>query len=272
MNRVFAACAFALALYAGHAFAGYPQTSLHYAPNANFDSMGNYAPGAAGFNLADVSSPGLMPYLPAGVKALVFLGLCNGADVTFVNTVTPYLGDAKVFGFYLMDEPDPTGKYQKLCPPANLKAESDWIHAYMPGAKTFIVLMSLGVDADPNYAGSYTPANSDIDYFGLDPYPCKQEWSGCNFSVIPKSVLAAQSVGIPKAQLIPVYQAFGGGGYSAWLLPTQAQEQQILTMWGMFLPTPAWDYAYSWGSQLGDQSIETTPYLQQIFTQKNTGH
>src|SRR5213593_4073296 len=30
-------------------------TGLHYAPNHNFDSSGNYMPGQAGFNLADVS-------------------------------------------------------------------------------------------------------------------------------------------------------------------------------------------------------------------------
>src|SRR6266446_3530403 len=33
--------------------AGGPGTGLHYAPNGNFDSSGNYAPGTAGFNLAD---------------------------------------------------------------------------------------------------------------------------------------------------------------------------------------------------------------------------
>src|SRR6266478_5228144 len=48
-----------------------PVTNLHYAPNNNFDSSGNYAPGKAGFNLADVSSVSELTSLPSGVKALI---------------------------------------------------------------------------------------------------------------------------------------------------------------------------------------------------------
>ena len=54
-----------------------------------------------------------------------------GVTPSFTNVVQPFLGNARVFGFYLMDEPDPTGRYSALCPPANLKAESDYIHYFL---------------------------------------------------------------------------------------------------------------------------------------------
>ena len=84
-----------------------PQTTLHYAAGAN----GTGTPLSLGFNLADVSSVSALNNLPAGVKGLVWLGLCHGADNTFIRKVQPFIGNAKLFGFYLMDEPDPTGKW-----------------------------------------------------------------------------------------------------------------------------------------------------------------
>src|SRR5207244_6412629 len=85
---------------------GGPVTALHYAPNHHFDSSGRYVPANAGFNLADVSNVSQLDSLPSGVKGLVWLGLCNGADSSFINAVQPFVGDhPKLFGFYLMDEP-----------------------------------------------------------------------------------------------------------------------------------------------------------------------
>lgn len=249
----------------------YPQTAIHYAPNGNVDSSGRYVPGAAGFNLADVSNVHTLNALPIGVKGLIWLGLCNGADATFVTRVTPFIGNARVYGFYLMDEPDPTGKYAPLCPATNLKGESDWIHAHLPGAKTFITLMNMGADANPTYANTYNSANTGIDLFGLDPYPCKTEFKGCDYNVINAGVAAAEAWGIAENQIVPVYQAFGGGGYAAWILPTSAQEQQIWRVWASLVAYPTFDFAYSWGVQASDQTISTTPALQTIFSQKNAG-
>jgi len=70
--------------------------------------------------------------------------------------------------------------------------------------------------------------------------------------------------------MIPIYQAFGGGGYSSYTLPTAAQEQTILSTWAALLPDPPFDYAYSWGVQDSDSAISNTPCLQQIFLQWNT--
>jgi len=253
---------------------GSPATGLHYAPNHNFDSSGSYAPARAGFNLADLSGVSTLNALPSGVKGLVWLGLCNGADSTFINAVKPFVGNPKLFGFYLMDEPDPTGQWNPLCPAANLLAESDWIHANVPGAKTFIALMNFGSTKSPTYANTYNPGNSHIDLYGLDPYPCRSELGGCDYNRITVAVAAAEAAGIPVASLVPVYQAFGGGNWADdgggyYLLPTASQEQQILATWAALVPTPVFDYAYSWGTQNSDQALESSTDLQAVFAAHN---
>jgi len=253
------------------AVGGGPVTGLHYAPNHNFDSSGNYVPGQAGFNLADVSSVSGLTALPSGVKGLVWLGLCDGADSKFIDAVRPFIGNPKLFGFYLVDEPDPTGTWNPLCPAANLMAESDWIHANVPGAKTFIVMMNMGTNESPTYAGTYNPANSHIDLYGLDPYPCRQGMNGsCDYSMITKAVAAAEASGVPRGGIVPCYQAFGGGNWGGnYAVPTSSQEEQILSTWAPLVPNPLFDYAYSWGSQNSDQALENAPDLQAVFSAHN---
>jgi hypothetical protein len=242
-----------------------PVTSLHYTPNGNFGSNGAYLPGQDGFNLADVSSVSALNSLPAGVKGLVWLGQTDGVDSAFLSAVQPYIGNPKLFGFYVADEPDPS-----QVSAANLKAESDWIHANVPGAETFIVLENMGTPTNPSYLNTYNPANTDIDLFGLDPYPVRPQFTGgVDYSVIPDAVSAAEAAGISLNQIVPVYQAFGGGGYSSWTMPTASQEQQILSTWASVVPTPVFDYAYSWGVQDGDSALGGSPALQQVFAAHN---
>jgi hypothetical protein len=233
-----------------------------------------YGPGADGFNLADVSSNAATEALPAGVKGLEWIGSCAGATPGFQSTIGGYVGDPKVFGFYLMDEPDPSS-----CPAANLKAESDWIHANDPGTYTFIIEQDLSSSNHPTYQGGYTPANSDIDLYGLDPYPCRSEnpaAAPCAYSWLGLAVSAAENAGIPLGDIVPVYQAFGGGawvddGGGSYQLPTAAQESAILSTWATLVPTPVFDYAYSWGSQNGDQPLNASLALQQVFRAHNDG-
>jgi hypothetical protein len=252
-----------------------PVTGLHYTSNGNWSSSGAYEPGQLGFNLADVGASWELAYLPAGVKALVWLGDCGGATTSFQSQVQPFIGSPQVWGFYLMDEPSPSS-----CPAADLQAESDWIHTNDPGAKTFIIEQNLSASYSPNYMGDYTPANSDIDYYGLDPYPCRDDTypvplNGCNYNYITLDVNAAEAAGIPQAAIVPVYQAFGGGtwtddGSGTYLLPTAAQEQQILSTWAGLIPSPAFDYAYSWGVQNNDTALSDAPAsLQQVFATAN---
>ncbi|HEY7580765.1 MAG TPA: hypothetical protein VH855_24505, partial [Acetobacteraceae bacterium] len=168
-----------------------PATKWHYAPNADFDSSGNFLPGTDGFNLADVSSVDEVNSLPAGVKGLVWVGdSINGADAAFQAQINQYIGNPKVFGFYLADEPADGHA-------AQLKAEADYIHRVDPGAITFIILINNSADNSPQY--SYNPANTDVDLFGLDPYPVQTQYNGANYSIIGDSVRAAEAQGIPLA-------------------------------------------------------------------------
>ncbi len=125
-------------------------------------------------------------------------------------------------------------------------AESDWIHANVPGAKTFIVMMNFDTSVSPTHANTYNPGNSHIDLYGLDPYPCRTETNGCDYSMITAAVVAAEASGIPVGSIVPVYQTFGGGqwkddGGGKYTLPTSSQEQQILSTWAPLVPNPMLD-------------------------------
>ena len=74
----------------------------------------------------------------------------------------------------------------------------------------------------------------------------------------------AQADRLAESSIVPVYQAFGGGDYpddanGHWVLPTAAQERQILADWAAVVPHPEFDYAYSWGSQKGDMALSQSP-------------
>ncbi|WP_212501236.1 calcium-binding protein [Bradyrhizobium lablabi] len=216
-----------------------------------------------------------MNALPDGVQGLVWLDEYHGVTQEFIDKVTPFIGNPKVFGFYLVDEPDPTGQWGVQASAADLKAESDWIHQHDPGAKTFTVLMNMGTSDDPNYMNSYNQANTDIDLFGLDWYPVWTDRPNVDLSTIDKYVAAAEKAGIPLSSIVPVYQAFGGGGWqtetgSQVAVPTAAQAQAMIDHWHDLVPNPAFDYAYAWGSQNGDTALEDLPALQQVFLQHNT--
>lgn len=256
-----------------------PVTKLHYAPNHNFGFGGRYLPGQVGFNVADVDTLRQLESLPPGVKGLVWVGQCDGVSAKFLSTVRPYLRAPKLFGFYLMDDPDPrsgliAARYSGSCTAANLKAESDWIHANAPGAKTFIALMNLASSAKPWFGPAYNPANLHIDLYGLDPYPCRSELRGCDYDMIDRYVAAAENSGIPRSRMVPIYQAFGGGGWTdngggSYSLPTAEQERRILSRWGMLVSRPVFDYAYSWGSQRHDRSLADAADLREIFAVHN---
>jgi len=235
--------------------------TLHYAAGGGIDSQGNFAPAQAGFNLADVSSVDELNQLPNGVQGLVWLDQYSGVTQDFIDQVTPFIGNPKAYGFYLVDEPDPTGQWGVQASAADLKAESDWIHSHDPGAKTFTVLMNMGTSDNPDYTNTYTPENTHIDLFGLDWYPVWSDHLTVDYSTIDKYVAAATGAGIPVDQIVPVYQAFGGGNWatetgSQIVMPTAAQEQQMIDHWASLVPNPAFDYAYAWGSQNGDVARE----------------
>jgi hypothetical protein len=234
-----------------------PQTVNHYAANGNFVG-GSYALVPLGYNLADVSSAADVDSLPTGVKGLVYLGLTNGVDSAFLAVMAPFQTGShpKLYGFYLADEPSLTTAMI-----TNLKAESDWIHANLPGPPlTYLVLENQGTPNAPSYTPPINPANSGIDLYGIDPYPIRAQFTGgADYTVINSAVTAAVASGIPTGKLIPTYQAFGGGGFPSWTLPTAAQAQQLLITWGSVLPAPAFDYVYSYGVQSSDTALSNGP-------------
>lgn len=247
---------------------------LHYAPNHNFDDRGAWRPAAARFNLADIADPSQLRYLPGGVKGLIWVGRCGGVDVKFIDLISPYIKEKAVFGFYLMDDPDTRfGLHQ--CKPESLRAEADWIHQHVRGAQTFIVLMNMSPADTPSFHGTYNPSNSHVDLYGIDPYPCRSELNGCSDTMIEHYVAAAEAWGIPRARMVPVYQAFGGGRWKdgdggVYILPTALQLQAMLARWRELIPAPVFDFAYSWGMQRGDQALENAADLRAVFTAYNT--
>ena len=249
--------------------------TLHYASGNNIDLQGNFAPAKAGFNLADVSSVDELNALPPGVKGLVWLDQGDGVTQSFIDAVTPYIGNPNVYGFFLKDEPDPTGQWGDYVTAANLKAEFDWIHSHVTGAKTFITMMNMGSSDNPSFANTYTPENTHIDLFGIDPYPVRSGSGPVDYNMIDKAVAAAEASGIPTANIVPVFQTFGGGNWvddqgGHYVMPNAEQEQQMLAHWQAVVPNAPFDYAYAWGSQNGDVALESSPELQNVFLQHNT--
>ncbi len=246
----------------------------HFAPNANFAPGGTFAPAQAGFNLADVSSRRELDLLPEGTKGLVWVGQCDGVTAQFESVVGAVIDHPKAFGFYLMDDPDPTGRWRKKCDAANLRAEADWIHSRRPDAVTFIALMNLGASDRPQFSPEYRPEISHVDLFGVAPYPCRTEWRQCDYDMIDRFVRAIEAAGISADRIVPTFQTFGGGAWrtdsgGGYRLPSSSEMHAMFERWDRFVPAPVFDYAYSWGSQRSDHSLAASAELQGVFAQRN---
>ncbi|RUV00471.1 calcium-binding protein [Mesorhizobium sp. M6A.T.Cr.TU.017.01.1.1] len=243
--------------------------ALHFAAGGSATEVAS-----AGFNLVDVQYVDQVNELPDGTKGLVWLNEGEGVTQSFIDKVTPFLGNPKVFGFFLVDEPDPTGQYHTQVDAEDLKAESDWIHSRMPEAKTFITAMDMGSAADPDFSNTYNYDNTHIDLFGIDPYPVRTGTETVDYDMIDRTVAAAVESGIPTSAIVPVYQTFGGGNYTTntggkYVMPTTDQLETMMDHWEQLVPNPAFDFAYAWGSQEGDTALESSPELQAVFREHN---
>ncbi|MER9617472.1 calcium-binding protein, partial [Mesorhizobium sp. M0207] len=244
--------------------------TLHYTSGGSATEIAT-----AGFNLADVQYASQVDALPDGMKGLVYLNEHEGVTSSFIEKMTPFLGNPNVFGFYLVDEPDPTGRWGTYATAENLKAESDWIHEHFPGAKTFVTMMNMGSPTNPDFTNTYNPANTHIDYFGIDPYPVRTGTDTVDYDMIDRAVAAAVKSGIPISNIVPVYQAFGGGNWETsdggrQVMPTAEQMQTMMDHWAKLVPSPAFDYTYKWGTQNGDTALESSSELQAVFREHNT--
>jgi hypothetical protein len=234
-------------------------TTLHYTPNEE----GAYATTASlGFNLHDVGpTKQRVDSLPQGGRALVWVGeKCPSGVSTSLTAAVANLGtDPNVYGYYLSDEPHVSG-----CPsgPSNLAAEADYIHAHAPGQLAFITLVNEGSDYS-----AFRESVTHVDAVGLDPYPCNVN-SGCTYSDIDGDVTAAEGAGIAPSVIVPIFQVFGDSYY---LMPTGPQLQAILDEWAKLVPSPPFDYAYSWGCQSGSLTgcLSGSPADQSVMAQHN---
>jgi hypothetical protein len=170
-----------------------------------------------------------------------------------------------------MDVPDP-----RRCAARNIAAESRYIHRRFASAITFIELENFGSSRHPRF-GAYTTARVGVDFFGLAPYACRTELHGCDLTMIKRYLRAAHRAGIARKQIVPVFQAFGGGrwrddGDGRYQLPTPHQARAILCRWHRLLPRPVFDYAYSWGPQRHDSALANGPAgLRHVFAAHNAG-
>lgn len=234
-------------------------TALHYTPNED----GGYATTASlGFNLHDVGpDKQTIDALPAGGRALVWVGeKCpSGVSKSLASAVATLAGDPRVYGYYLSDEP-----HVASCPsgPANLAAEADYIHAHASGQLAFITLTNEGGDYS-----AFNVAATHLDAIGLDPYPCNVD-TGCTYGDIESDVKAAEAAGIAQSVIVPIFQVFGDSYY---LMPTATQLQSILDEWSNVVPSPLFDYAYSWGCQSGSLTacLSTSADDQAVMAQHN---
>jgi hypothetical protein len=211
---------------------------------------GGYYPqvAALGFNVIDISSsPSLIATLPAGTQGMVWMGSGQKCpqplDSAFESAIDGLVGNAKVYGFYLSDEPT----VGSACPdgPTNIEARVAYVKAKMPSAQTFIVL-----DDQPQMA-PYSPAKTGVDLVGLDPYPCNVNSSTCDLTKIDQKVGWATSAGIPTSAIVPTFQAFGQENTSSpyYRLPSVDEYNAIMAQWAKDVPDPQLDYAYGWKNQ-----------------------
>jgi hypothetical protein len=246
----------------------------HFAPNQNFDATGTFLPARAGFDLADVSSRRELDLLPDGIKGLVWVGQCEGVTPKFESVVGAVIDHPKTFGFYIVDDPDPTGRWRPECKASDLRAESDWIHARRPDLITFVALMNVGSSASPAFSAEYAPDSSHVDLFGIAPYPCRTGSAQCDYAMIDRYIAASRDAGFPLSRIVPTFQSFGGGEWKAdsggaYRLPRASEMQSMLERWERLVPAPAFDFAYSWGQQRSDQSLAASADLQSVFAGHN---
>ena len=232
---------------------------LHFIANVGADVR---AITALGFNLVDTGpSPEVVNALPAGVRALVWLGTLDNHDCAnpgysfagFTAAVDRMTGNAKVFGYFLADEPHPA-----ICPSAaaDIRARADYIRAHDPGHRSFIVVLDGSNQCGGGYGCEFSalgPAATHVDLVGLDPYPCNtgNAASGCAYTKIDDWVHNAVKAGVPVATIVPVYQVFGQtcSASNYYRMPSGAELTTMLKHWAALTPHPAFDYAYGWGRQ-----------------------
>ncbi len=261
-------------------------TTLHFIANVG-DQITEVK--ALGFNLIDTGAdPGTVNALPTGVRALVWLGSLDNHDcgnpgytfAQFMAAVDRLVGNPKVFGYFLADEPHP-----KDCPgtASDLRERADYIHSHDPTHRSFVVVLDGSNQCGGTYGCEYSalaPAKTHVDLIGLDPYPCNtgNTATGCSYGNIDATVKRAEGNGIPAHDIVPVFQVFGQSCANSayYRLPKVNELRTMLSHWKALVPRPAFDYSYGWERQdsacpsLADANGSAgNPDLQAVIAQHN---
>jgi acid phosphatase type 7 len=198
--------------------------------------------GANGWNLMDVGpSKSVIDGLSRGTRALVWVGDYNNRTCGFEVSgsglradIAPLVGDPRVAGYFISDEPDPYA-----CPGAysQHQARTALIHTLDPGKFVLTVLDSnsgqQSLDQMPGWLGT-------SDYVGLDPYPCYVH-SQCNYGWIDEVIAEADADGLPYWGVVQSFKD------TTWRWPTVTELDHMLRQWSSSawrgLATFAWKWA-----------------------------
>jgi PKD repeat protein len=219
-----------------------PVTAIGF-PGYVIDGHDATTASAGRWNLLDVglSTIGNVPS-GSGLAGMVWLGdfdktTCSFAvsDSTVTSVVSLHKGDARVFGYFIADEPD-SGSCAGAA--ALLRARTDLIHSIDPSARTFAVF------SQPATFASYV---ATVDIAATDPYPCKPS-QPCDTTMIPAYAAAMKAAG--ATNWWGVLQAFGSGG---WRWPTGDEEHAMIRQWCAAGVAGTATFAWTWsGENLSD--------------------
>jgi hypothetical protein len=216
-----------------------------------------------GYNLVDVG-----PYrsaidaIPAGQQALVWIGDYDKATCAFERSdaavrqaLAGLVGDPKVAGYYIADEPDDgLPAYGGRCPDvvAQITARSRLVHALAPGKFTYEVVTEPG-----NFA-AFARAT---DVLGADPYPCLTG-RPCDWTKIPRYIAALRAAHV--ARYWGLLQAFA---QPLWRFPTPAELQKMIGQW----QRSDWEGEQTFAWSFAGNSLASQPGLLAVLGTLNRG-
>jgi Big-like domain-containing protein len=235
---------------------------LRFMYSSSMDGVGGALVASYGYNLMDTGSRWAADNAPAGTRGLVWLGDYNNttcgweqSDAEVRSVVTASIGDPKVAGFFISDEPDPF-----RCPnaPAQHRARTALIHQLDPS--TFVVMV---VDSN---SGQQTLSQIPLwsgaaDYIGLDPYPC---YTGepCDFAWVDNVIRAADAAGLSYWGVVQAFRDTSG-----WRWPTADELAHMLGQWSASRESGMMTFAWSWDGY----SLATRPDLTGVLAAFNSG-
>jgi hypothetical protein len=228
---------------------------------------------AHGFNLID-SNPGEVSELPAGVKALTWVGdydktncTWQSSDAQLTTWVTAHKDDPQVGVWFIGDEPWIGGTPHCPTAPAQFKARSALIHSIDPAAKTLMVVDSNSgqesIDQIPDWKGA-------TDFVALNPYMC---WQGeqCHYEWIDTLARTADAAGLPYWGVVQAYGDPPGDGQEMCTttsgcgfarLPTAAEIHEEFAHWRATAMSNYLVFSWRWPDSMPSLWLENHPELQ----------